>query len=102
MSSERSTFVRRWPSVPALLAYKTQVVVSSGCEGDGGVLRLEHTVFPAANFFSVAMICPLRWAALRAPFPLTTVSRWPAPPFVLLPILVTVSQSSAMMCRCIS
>lgn len=37
---------------------------------------------------------PLRAAALRAPLPRTTVSRWEEAPLVLLPILVTVSQSS--------
>jgi hypothetical protein len=48
-----------------------------------------------ANFFSVATIPPLRWAAFRADFPLTTVSRGPAaPPRVRLPILVTEFQSS--------
>jgi len=54
------------------------------------------TAFPAANFFSVAMMAPERWAAFRAPLPRTTVSRWVlAPlPLVLEPIFVTVSQSS--------
>ncbi len=48
-----------------------------------------------ANFFSVATIPPLRWAAFRADLPLTTVSRGPAaPPRVRLPILVTEFQSS--------
>lgn len=54
------------------------------------------TVFPVAYFFSVATIAPVRWALFKAPFPRTTVSRWLEPPPVLLPILVTVSQSSAM------
>lgn len=54
----------------------------------------ELTEFPVANFFSVPMMAPVRWAAFRAPFPRTTVSRWLEPPPVLLPILVTVSQSS--------
>ena len=54
----------------------------------------ERTEFPAPNFFSVPMTAPLLWAALRAAFPRTTVSRAAPPPRVLLPILVTVSQSS--------
>jgi hypothetical protein len=58
-------------------------------EGEGG-----HTEFPAPNFFSVPMTVPLLWAALRADLPLTTVSRAAPPPRVLLPIFVTVSQSS--------
>lgn len=55
------------------------------------------TGFPAANFFSVPMMVPLRWAALRAALPRTTVSRCDGPPLTLLPILVTVSQSSDIM-----
>lgn len=40
---------------------------------------------------------PVRWAALRAAFPRMTVSRWEAPdPRVLLPILVTSSQSDIL------
>ena len=54
----------------------------------------KRTALPAVNFFSVATIWPERCAALRAPLPRTTVSRWPAPPLVLEPIVVTVSQSS--------
>ena len=54
------------------------------------------TGLPDANFFSVPTIVPLRWAALRAALPRTTVSRCDGPPVTLLPILVTVSQSSAM------
>jgi hypothetical protein len=49
---------------------------------------------PAPNFFSVPMTVPLLWAALSADLPLTTVSRAAPPPRVLLPIFVTVSQSS--------
>ena len=56
----------------------------------------ELTELPAPNFFSVPMTAPVRWAALRALLPRTTVSR-AAPPRVLLPILVTESQSSDMM-----
>jgi hypothetical protein len=44
-------------------------------------------------------MAPVRWALFSAPFPRTTVSRWEEPPWVLLPILVTVSQSSAMVCE---
>ncbi len=40
------------------------------------------------------MTAPLLWAALRADLPFTTVSRAAPPPRVLLPIFVTVSQSS--------
>lgn len=54
------------------------------------------TGFPAENFFSVPTIAPVRWAALRADLPRTTVSFCDAPPVTLLPILVTVSQSSMM------
>jgi hypothetical protein len=51
------------------------------------------TALAVANFFSVAMTAPLRWAALSADLPLTTVSRGPAAlPRVRLPILVTSSQ----------
>lgn len=53
-------------------------------------------MFPVANFFSVPMMAPERWAWFRAPLPRTTVSRSEDPPLVLLPILVTVSQSSDM------
>jgi len=56
----------------------------------------ELTALPEANFFSVAT-APERRAALMPLRPRTTVSRWEAPPpRVLLPILVTVSQSSDM------
>lgn len=56
-----------------------------------------RTELPVLNFFSVPMTAPLRWAALRALFPRTTVSRGPLPPpRVLLPILVTLSQSSIL------
>lgn len=54
------------------------------------------TVLPVAYFFSVATIVPARWAWFRAPLPRTTVSRCEDPPPVLLPIFVTVSQSSDM------
>ena len=57
---------------------------------------MERTEFPAPNFFSVPITEPLRWAAFRADFPRTTVSRAVAPPRDLLPILVTESQSSMM------
>jgi hypothetical protein len=53
-----------------------------------------RTEFPAPNFFSVPMTAPLLCAALRADLPLTTVSRAAPPPRVLVPIFVTVSQSS--------
>lgn len=39
---------------------------------------------------------PARWAWFKAPLPRTTVSRCEDPPPVLLPIFVTVSQSSDM------
>lgn len=53
------------------------------------------TALPVANFFSVPMMLPVRWASLMAPLPRTTVSREEEPPpETLLPILVTVSQSS--------
>ena len=54
----------------------------------------ERTEFAAPNFFSVPIIAPLLCAALSADFPRTTVSRDAPPPWVLLPIFVTVSQSS--------
>jgi len=54
------------------------------------------TVLPVAYFFSVPTTAPERWASFSAPLPRMTVSRWEAPPWVLLPILVTVFQSSAM------
>lgn len=53
-----------------------------------------RTALPAPYFFSVPTTAPLRWAALRALFPRTTVSRATPPPRVRLPILVTLSQSS--------
>ena len=56
--------------------------------------RQRPTALPAPNFFSVPMTAPCRCAALSALLPRTTVSRCAAPPPVLLPILVTVSQSS--------
>jgi hypothetical protein len=56
--------------------------------------RDERTAFPVASFFSVPMIAPLLCAALSADLPLTTVSRGAPAPRVLLPIFVTVSQSS--------
>ncbi len=56
-----------------------------------------RTEFPAPNFFSVPMTAPLLCAALRADLPLTTVSRAAPPPRVLVPIFVTVSQSSMIM-----
>jgi len=61
-----------------------------------------HTALAVANFFSVPMMAPLRWAALSALFPLTTVSRGPAAaPRVRDPILVTVSHSSLIVSVCI-
>lgn len=56
-------------------------------------------MLPVAYFFSVPTTAPERWAWFRAPLPRMTVSRCEAPPRVLLPILVTVSQSSAMVSR---
>ena len=50
-------------------------------------------MLPVVYFFSDPMTAPLRWAAFKALRPLTVVSRGAAPPRVLLPILVTVSQS---------
>ena len=71
-----------------------------GCvSGMGSIVRVGSgglTALPVANFFSVPTMAPLRWAWFRAPFPRTTVSRWEEPPPLLLPILVTVSQSSDM------
>lgn len=61
---------------------------------DGGGERRGLTEFPAPNFFSVPITAPLRWAALSADFPFTTVSRWAPPPRARLPIFVTLSQSS--------
>lgn len=61
----------------------------------GDMARL--TGFPAENFFSVPTMAPLRCAAFRADLPRTTVSFCDAPPVTLLPILVTVSQSSMML-----
>jgi len=63
-------------------------------EGIGERRGEQHTELPAPNFFSVPMTVPLLWAALSADLPLTTVSRAAPPPRVLLPIFVTVSQSS--------
>ncbi len=51
------------------------------------------TELPVWNFFSVPTTAPDRCAALRALFPLTTVSRCEAPLRARLPILVTSSQS---------
>lgn len=63
-----------------------------------GVPGFILTALPVWNFFSVATMAPLRWAAFRAADPRTTVSRWAAPaPRVRLPILVTESQSSDIM-----
>jgi len=60
------------------------------------------TALPVAYFFSVPMMAPLRAAAFNAAAPRTTVSRWaPPPPRVLLPILVTDSQSSDMFASCV-
>jgi len=57
-----------------------------------------RTVLAVEYFFSVPMTAPVRAAAFSALFPRTTVSRTVAPgPRVLLPILVTVSQSAMMM-----
>lgn len=72
-SSERSTFVRRWPSVPLSVA-----------------LALEY-------FFSVVIAAPERIAALSADLPLMTVSLLLLLLLARLPILVTLSQSSDMM-----
>lgn len=52
------------------------------------------TWLPVENFFSVARTLPVRMAAFRADLPRTTASLGPVPPLVLLPILVTESQSS--------
>lgn len=58
----------------------------------------KRTALAEANFFSVATMPPLRWAAFSADLPFTTVSRGPAaPPRVRLPILVTEFQSSDML-----
>jgi hypothetical protein len=70
----------------------------SGKERKGGEI---HTEFPAPNFFSVPTTAPERWAAFRAAFPRTTVSRAVPPPWDLLPILVTESQSSMMIDLCV-
>jgi hypothetical protein len=78
MSSDRSTFVRRWPSTPGLLActiaisYDLRQMGSGKMEGRwewermGKIVDRErrkeegrHTVFPAPNFFSVPIIAPL-------------------------------------------
>lgn len=60
-----------------------------------GNRRRELTALAVAYFFSVVMAEPLLLAALRALWPRSTVSRGPpAPPRVLLPILVTEFQSS--------
>lgn len=69
-----------------------------GLEGVlGGMSGLTLAV---ENFFSVPMTAPLRWAALRADFPLMVVSRGAVPaPRTLLPILVVVSQSSMVACE---
>lgn len=65
-------------------------------------MRKELTVFADEYFFSVARMAPLRAAALSADEPRTTVSRSLAPVRVLLPILVTWSQSDmivVVLCR---
>lgn len=51
------------------------------------------------NFFSVARDPPDRFAAFNAALPRTTVSRCEAPPRALLPILVTESHSSDIVCE---
>jgi len=63
-----------------------------GMEGRGG-----RTELPAPNFFSVPITAPLLWAAFSADLPRTTVSFATPPPRVLLPIFVTVSQSSIVL-----
>jgi hypothetical protein len=56
---------------------------------------VDGLTFAVENFFSVAMMAPLRWAAFRALLPLIVVSRVATPgPRTLLPILVVDSQSS--------
>lgn len=67
---------------------------------DGEVLEKGLTALPVAYFFSVPMIPPCLEAALRADLPRTTVSFCPPLPRVLLPILVTVSQSSMVAVEC--
>lgn len=74
---------------------------NSGKEEGGGWGGWQRTALPAANFFSVPMTEPLRWAALRALFPLMTVSLEEAPPRALEPILVTLSQSSILAVSCV-
>jgi hypothetical protein len=64
------------------------------------------TEFPEANFFSVPKIAPLLCAWFSAALPLITVSLCAPPaPRVLLPIFVTVSQSSifavVFVCVCV-
>lgn len=61
-----------------------------------GAEEVGLTALPMAYFFSLPMTAPLRMAALRALFPLTTVSRSPTPPRTDLPILVTWSQSAIL------
>lgn len=57
--------------------------------------------FAPANFFSVPTTAPLRCAALSALLPLIVVSRSDAPgPRTLLPILVTLFQSSLIFADC--
>lgn len=106
MSSERSTFVRRWPSLPPV-CYNVSTVtgpwqeryesVQARRRGLACVDGMERRTAALAElyFFSVPMTAPDLWAALRADLPRTTVSRsdWPGPR-TLLPILVTESQSS--------
>ena len=97
MSSERSTLVRRWPSVfPDCAAvselYYIRTFATRTQVGLTAVLAVVNC------FLSVARMAPLRWAAFSAALPLTTVSRGPAaPPRVRAPILVTESQSSDML-----
>jgi hypothetical protein len=64
---------------------------------------LKLTEFVPPNFFSVAMSAPCRRAAFKADSPRMTFSFAVPPPGprALLPILVTVSHSSAMMRGCV-
>lgn len=72
------------------------VVGRGGGGGKGDGVAGQLTVLPVAYFFSVATMVPALWAWFNAPLPRTTVSRCEDPPPVLLPIFVTVSQSSDM------
>jgi hypothetical protein len=65
--------------------------------GDGKG-REKRTELPVAYFFSVPTTWPDRWAALRADFPLITVSRGAAPPRrTFLPILTSPVSKSAIL-----